>query len=72
MKTIDSVSETLERLAELHGQCPDLRLGQLLATIGMLAEDETGHSLWDVEDAELTAAVNRFAADLARRGPDSR
>ena len=70
MKTVESVSETLERLAELRGLCPGMRLGQLLATIGVLAEDETGHSLWDVEDAECAAAVHRFAADLARRGPD--
>ena len=70
MKAIDPVSETLERIAELRGMCPDMRLGQLLATIGMLAEDETGHSLWDVEDADFAAAVHRFATDLARRGPD--
>jgi hypothetical protein len=71
MKTIDSLPEMLERLAELRGQCPDMRWGQLLATIGMLAQDETGHSLWDVEDADFAAAVRRFAADLARRGPNA-
>jgi hypothetical protein len=39
----------------------------LIATIGMLAEDETGHSLWDVEDTDFAAAVERFARDMARR-----
>ena len=32
----------------------------------VLAEDETGHSLWEVEDTEFAAALERFAADLAR------
>ncbi|HEX5104925.1 MAG TPA: hypothetical protein VFV87_13990 [Pirellulaceae bacterium] len=62
------MTELLERLAELRGHCPELRFGQLLATIGMLAEDDTGHGLWEVEDAEFAAAVERFALDLARRG----
>jgi hypothetical protein len=44
-----------------------MRLGQLLATVGSLAEDETGRTLWDIEDGEFAAALDRFAADLARR-----
>ena len=44
-----------------------MRLGQLLATLGMLGEDSTGRSLWDIEDDELSAAVERFASDLRRR-----
>jgi hypothetical protein len=59
-----------DRLAEIRRLCPELRFGQLLATIGMLAEDETGHSLWDVEDREFAAALERFATDLARRAPN--
>jgi hypothetical protein len=68
MKTTESTAELFERLAEVRAQCPELRVGQFLATVGMLAEDETGHSLWDVEDSELAAALHRFADDLARRG----
>lgn len=71
MKTTDSMTELLDRLAELRSQCPELRFGQLLATIGMLAEDDTGHGLWEVEDAEFAAAVERFASDLASRGSAS-
>jgi hypothetical protein len=40
----------------------------LLAIIGELAQDETGHSLWDVEDPDFAAALERFAEDMARRG----
>jgi hypothetical protein len=57
----------LERLTEIRAKCPEIRLGQFLATVGLLAEDETGRSLWDVEDAEFAAALERFANDLVRR-----
>jgi hypothetical protein len=57
----------LGQLGQVRRCCPEMRLGQLLATIGMLAEDETGHSLWDVEDADFAAALARFAEDMARR-----
>ena len=70
MTTPDLLACLLERLAEVRVRCPELRFGQLIATIGMLAEDETGHALWDVEDDEFAAALERFAADLARRGSD--
>ncbi|HEV3262513.1 MAG TPA: hypothetical protein VG013_37015 [Gemmataceae bacterium] len=70
MTTADVMACMLERLAEVRGRCPQLRFGQLLATIGLLAEDETGHSLWEVEDAEFAAALERLAADLPRRGSD--
>lgn len=56
----------LGRLAEVRARCPEMRLGQFLATVGLLAEDETGRSLWDVEDAEFAAALERFADDRAR------
>ena len=71
MKTTDSTAEVWERLADVRALCPEMRIGQMLATIGMLAEDETGHSLWDVEDAQFAVALARFAADLARSRTDS-
>jgi hypothetical protein len=37
------------------------------ATLGLLGEDTTGRSLWDIEDDELAAALERLADDLARR-----
>ncbi|MEX0716082.1 MAG: hypothetical protein WD066_05825 [Planctomycetaceae bacterium] len=43
----------------------------MIAIIGELAQDETGHSLWDVEDADFAAALERFAHDLARRDSES-
>jgi hypothetical protein len=68
MTTTDLLNRILEQLGEVQIRCPELRFGQLIATIGMLAEDETGHSLWDVEDGNFAAALERFAGDMARRG----
>ena len=70
MKTIDWTTAVLQRLGEVRERCPEMRFGQLLATVGLLAEDKTGHSLWEIEDTEFAAALERFAADLARRGLD--
>jgi hypothetical protein len=66
MNAADS-DRVVERLREVRARCPELRFGQLVATIGELAHDESGHSLWDVEDVEFAAAVERFSADMARR-----
>ena len=70
MKATDLEDRLLERIAELRQRHPEMRLGQILATVGLLAEDETGHSLWDVEDSEFAAALDRFSADLARSRPN--
>lgn len=61
----------LERLAEVRSLCPQMRFGQVLATIGLLAEDQTGHTLWEAEDSELASAIERFSEDLARRGSEN-
>jgi len=64
----NSMLQTLGKVWEL---CPEMRLGQLMATLGLLAEDTTDHSLWDVEDRDLLAAMERFQDDLSRRIPNS-
>lgn len=64
----DLVNRILKKLEHVQAQAPDLRFGQLVAIIGELAADETGFSLWDVEDVDFAAALDRFAGDLARRG----
>ena len=67
MITTQAPNSILDRAAEVRSMCPEMRLGQFLATVALLAEDETGHSIWDVEDVAFAAAIERFAADLARR-----
>lgn len=65
----DLTSRIVQKLAQVRLQAPDLRFGQLIAIIGELAADETGASLWDVDDADFAAALDRFASDLAKRKP---
>jgi hypothetical protein len=67
MTITTSSHEFLNRLAAVRRLCPEIRFGQLVAIIGQLAEDKTGHNLWDVEDEEFAAAVERFANDLSTR-----
>lgn len=57
----------LEQLAAVRQRDPELRFGQLIAIVGELAQDDAGHSLWDVEDADFAAALERFTKDMARR-----
>jgi hypothetical protein len=71
MTRIQLPSGLLERLAEVRSQCPEMRLGQFLSTIGLLAEDATGHSLWEVEDEEFADALERLSADLSARNSES-
>lgn len=67
MTSVDLQTNLLHRLDKVRRLCPHMRLGQLMATIGLLSEDATGRSLWDLEDDELAAALEKFADDLARR-----
>jgi hypothetical protein len=64
----NSMLQTLGKVWEL---CPEMRLGQLMATLGLLAEDTTDHSLWDVEDRDLLAVMERFQQDLSCRDQDN-
>ncbi|HEV2972466.1 MAG TPA: hypothetical protein VGY55_21015 [Pirellulales bacterium] len=48
-------SEALAILTELCELSPDVRLGQLLAHLGFLGEDQTGRTLWDIDDEQLLA-----------------
>jgi hypothetical protein len=57
----------METLSDLRRLSPDVRFGQLLANLGFLVEDQTDQSLWDVEDAELLAVMEKHRADLQRR-----
>ncbi len=56
-----------DRLEEIHRLCPELRIGQMMATIGMLGEDATGRPLRDLDDSELFEAIDRFTTDLRNR-----
>ena len=59
--------EALTVLAELCELSPDVRLGQLLAHLGFLGEDQTGRSLWDIDDEQLLSVLYHHRAELAQR-----
>jgi hypothetical protein len=59
--------EALAVLTELCELSPDIRLGQLMAHLGFLGEDQTGRTLWDIDDEQLLAVLYRHRAELAAR-----
>ena len=59
--------EALAVLTELCELSPDVRLGQLMAHVGFLGEDQTGRTLWDVDDEQLLAVMYHHRAELAAR-----
>ena len=62
--------EALTLLCELVDRSPDVRLGQLLAHLGFLGEDQTGRSLWDINDEQLLSVMHHHRAELESRSPD--
>jgi hypothetical protein len=56
--------EAISLLTELCELSPDVRLGQLLAHLGFLGEDQTGRSLGDIDDEELLAVLYHHRAEL--------
>ncbi len=59
--------EALTVLDELCELSPDVRLGQLFAHLGFLGQDQTGRSLWDIEDEQLLAVLYHHRAELIAR-----
>ena len=60
-------TEALTILSELCELSPDVRLGQLLAHLGFLGEDQTGRTLWDIDDDQLLTVLQHHRADLVAR-----
>jgi hypothetical protein len=51
--------ELLQVLAELSEECPEMRMGQLIANLATLAKGAAVEAIWDVEDNELLSAARR-------------
>ena len=56
--------ELLRVLEELAARMPDVRLGQLVATLSYAAKGATQEAIWEVGDDELLAAAK---AQLGRQ-----
>ena len=63
-----TTSESLSVLVELCELSPDVRLGQLLAHLGFLGEDQTGRTLWDMDDEQLLAVLYHHRGELVDSG----
>ena len=65
--TSSTQREALAVLAELCDLSPDVRLGQLLAHLGFLGEDQTTRTLWDIDDEQLLAVLYHHRSELMAR-----
>jgi hypothetical protein len=65
--TLEIQREALAVLAEVWALSPDVRLGQLMAHLGFLGEDQVERSLWDIDDDELLSVLYRHRAELVAR-----
>ncbi len=59
--------EILRLLGELSQLAPDVRFGQLIANLSYLAIGPTNEAIWDMEDEQLLAAIQKHLEDLSRR-----
>lgn len=66
MTTTTTRQEATEILTELVERSPQIRLGQLLAHLGFLGQDRTGHDLWEIDDEEFLAVLAHHREELNR------
>jgi hypothetical protein len=59
--------EILRALADLVEHTPDVRFGQLIANLAVIARGPTPEAVWDMEDAELLEAARSHLEDVERR-----
>lgn len=59
--------DILRALSELVEHTPDVRFGQLIANLAVIARGPNPEAVWDVEDDELLEAVKSHIEDYAHR-----
>ena len=60
-------TELFSRLKELSDALPEMRFGQLIANLAVVACGTDPGAVWDMEDADLFAAANWQLAELSSR-----
>jgi hypothetical protein len=63
--TPDARREALAALAQLSDLTPEVRIGQLVAHLGILSEDDGGHGLGNIEDCDLLTVIQRHREELS-------
>jgi hypothetical protein len=59
--------DILNELALVSELAPDVRFGQLVANLAVIAAGPWDETLWDLEDVPLLEALRQLVADLQRR-----
>jgi len=59
--------DILRSLSELVEHTPNVRFGQLIANLSVIARGPTPEAVWDMEDDELLQAVRSHIKDYDRR-----
>ncbi len=59
--------DILRALSELVEYTPDVRFGQLIANLAVIARGPTPEAVWDMEDNELLDAIKSHIEDYERR-----
>jgi hypothetical protein len=59
--------EILTQLARLSELAPDMRFGQLVANLALMAVGPWNETLWDLEDEPLLIAIRQMESDLSKR-----
>jgi hypothetical protein len=59
--------EAIRVLGEVWALSPDVRLGQLMAHLGLLGEVHVNRGLGDIDDDEILAILYRHRAELIAR-----
>lgn len=61
-------AELMTELATLNRLCPEMRFGQLIANLAVVARGTEPGVIWDMEDDELLAAAKWQVTELRSRG----
>ena len=59
--------QILEKFGCLCEASPGVRIGQLTANLGFLAEDATDRTLWDIDDEDLLRLIEKHLAEMSSR-----
>ena len=68
MTNRDIKQEILHALVDLVDQTPQVRFGQLIANLAVIARGPDPEAVWDMEDDELLDAIRSHVEDQERRG----
>ena len=67
MTSTELKRDILSALAGLIEQTPDVRFGQLIANLSVIARGPTPEAVWDMEDDELLDAIESHVEDYRHR-----